>query len=156
MSIRGLDSSYTLTLVDGKSINSCNEVLCHNNFDLNWIPVNAIERIGSGAWAHAPAVWLRYAGKSGQHYYQKIGQKWHGSVIVNSIIQEHLDRSDTYNGQFVTSGPLIDGVLGLKVYGNLAKHEKNEQQHSVTTTTTETPRIGEWKRRIYMDTERKL
>lgn len=72
---------------------------------------------------------------------KKIGQKWHGSVTVDSTIQEHRDRGDTYNGQFFTSGPLIDGVLGMKAYGSPAKREKDEQQSSATTATGETPRI---------------
>ncbi|MGG7125703.1 TonB-dependent receptor plug domain-containing protein, partial [Salmonella enterica] len=71
----------------------------------------------------------------------KIGQKWHGSVTVDSTIQEHRDGGDTYNGQFFTSGPLIDGVLGMKAYGSLAIREKDEQQSSATTATGETPRI---------------
>ncbi|STE54347.1 catecholate siderophore receptor CirA [Escherichia coli] len=37
VSIRGLDSSYTLILVDGKRVNSRNAVFRHNDFDLNWI-----------------------------------------------------------------------------------------------------------------------
>ncbi len=45
VSIRGLSSSYTLILVDGKRVNSRNAVFRHNDFDLNWIPVDAIERI---------------------------------------------------------------------------------------------------------------
>lgn len=45
VSIRGLDSSYTLILIDGKRVNSRNAVFRHNDFDLNWIPVDAIERI---------------------------------------------------------------------------------------------------------------
>lgn len=45
MSIRGLSSGYTLILVDGKRVNSRNAVFRHNDFDLNWIPVDAIERI---------------------------------------------------------------------------------------------------------------
>lgn len=35
VSIRGLDSSYTLILVDGKRVNSRNAVFRHNDFDLN-------------------------------------------------------------------------------------------------------------------------
>lgn len=69
VSIRGLDSSYTLILIDGKRVNSRNAVFRHNDFDLNWIPVDAIER--SGAWPHVLAVWLRCAGRRGQHYHQK-------------------------------------------------------------------------------------
>ena len=45
VSIRGLDSSYTLILIDGKRVNSRNAVFRHNDFDLNWVPVDAIERI---------------------------------------------------------------------------------------------------------------
>lgn len=45
VSIRGLSSGYTLILVDGKRVNSRNAVFRHNDFDLNWIPVDAIERI---------------------------------------------------------------------------------------------------------------
>lgn len=34
-----------LILVDGKRVNSRNAVFRHNDFDLNWIPVDSIERI---------------------------------------------------------------------------------------------------------------
>ncbi|MBZ4275629.1 TonB-dependent receptor, partial [Mycobacterium tuberculosis] len=55
---------------------------------------------------------------------QKLGQKWTGTLSADTTIQEHRDRGDTYNGQFFTSGPLIDGVLGMKAYGSLAKRAK--------------------------------
>lgn len=55
---------------------------------------------------------------------KKIGQKWAGTVTVDTTIQEHRDRGDTYNGQFFTSGPLIDGVLGMKAYGSSGKNVK--------------------------------
>ena len=38
VSIRGLDSSYTLILVDGKRVNSRNAVFRHNDFDLKLDP----------------------------------------------------------------------------------------------------------------------
>ena len=72
---------------------------------------------------------------------KKIGQKWSGTATVDTTVQEHRDRGDTYNGQFFTSGPLIDGVLGMKAYGSLAKREKDDPQNSTTTDTGETPRI---------------
>lgn len=70
----------------------------------------------------------------------KIGQKWTGTLSADTTIQEHRDRGDTYNGQFFTSGPLIDGVLGMKAYGSLAKRAKDDPQSS-SNATGETPRI---------------
>ena len=71
---------------------------------------------------------------------KKIGQKWSGTVTVDTTIQEHRDRGDTYNGQFFTSGPLIDGVLGMKAYGS-------RQNVKRMTRKTQRPLIPE-KRRI--------
>ncbi|MWS84036.1 catecholate siderophore receptor CirA, partial [Escherichia coli] len=56
-------------------------------------------------------------------------------------IQENRDRGDTYNGQFFTSGPLVEGVLGVKAFGSLSKREKDKQESSTTSATGETPRI---------------
>jgi outer membrane receptor for ferrienterochelin and colicins len=71
---------------------------------------------------------------------KKIGQKWTGTLSADTTIQEHRDRGDTWNGQFFTSGPLIDGVLGMKAYGSLAKRAKDDPQSS-SNATGETPRI---------------
>ncbi|STI85030.1 catecholate siderophore receptor CirA [Escherichia coli] len=71
VSIRGLDSSYTLILVDGKRVNSRNAVFRHNDFDLNWIPVDSIERIESGSWPDVVAIRLRCARRCSEYHHQK-------------------------------------------------------------------------------------
>lgn len=141
VSIRGLDSSYTLILVDGKRVNSRNAVFRHNDFDLNWIPVDSIERIEVVRGSMSSLYGSDALGGVVNIITKKIGQKWSGTVTVDTTVQEHRDRGDTYNGQFFTSGPLIDGVLGMKAYGSLAKREKDDPQNSTTTDTGETPRI---------------
>lgn len=141
VSIRGLDSSYTLILVDGKRVNSRNAVFRHNDFDLNWIPVDSIERIEVVRGPMSSLYGSDALGGVVNIITKKIGQKWSGTVTVDTTVQEHRDRGDTYNGQFFTSGPLIDGVLGMKAYGSLAKREKDDPQNSTTTDTGETPRI---------------
>jgi len=141
VSIRGLDSSYTLILVDGKRVNSRNAVFRHNDFDLNWVPVDAIERIEVVRGPMSSLYGSDALGGVVNIITKKIGQKWTGTLSADSTIQEHRDRGDTYNGQFYTSGPLVDGVLGLKAYGSLSKREKDDQQKSSTTATGETPRI---------------
>jgi len=141
VSIRGLDSSYTLILVDGKRVNSRNAVFRHNDFDLNWVPVDAIERIEVVRGPMSSLYGSDALGGVVNIITKKIGQKWTGTLSADSTIQEHRDRGDTYNGQFYTSGPLVDGVLGLKAYGSLSKREKDDQQKSSTSATGETPRI---------------
>jgi len=141
VSIRGLDSSYTLILIDGKRVNSRNAVFRHNDFDLNWVPVDAIERIEVVRGPMSSLYGSDALGGVVNIITKKIGQKWTGTLSADSTVQEHRDRGDTYNGQFYTSGPLVDGLLGLKAYGSLAKREKDGQQKSSTTASGETPRI---------------
>ena len=140
VSIRGLSSSYTLILVDGKRVNSRNAVFRHNDFDLNWIPVDAIERIEVVRGPMSSLYGSDALGGVVNIITKTIGQKWTGTLSADTTIQEHRDRGDTWNGQFFTSGPLIDGVLGMKAYGSLAKRAKDDPQSS-SSATGETPRI---------------
>jgi len=45
ISIRGLDSTYSLILVDGKKINPTDNYIGHSDFQYSWVPINMIERI---------------------------------------------------------------------------------------------------------------
>ncbi|MCT4706900.1 catecholate siderophore receptor CirA [Enterobacteriaceae bacterium H11S18] len=141
VSIRGLSSSYTLILVDGKRVNSRNAVFRHNDFDLNWIPVDAIERIEVVRGPMSSLYGSDALGGVVNIITRKVGKAWHGTVSLDSTIQEDRDRGDSYNGNFFTSGPIIDDLLGVKVYGNLGKREKDKQEPSSTSKTGETPRI---------------
>lgn len=141
VSLRGLNSSYTLILIDGKRVNSRNAVFRHNDFDLNWIPVEAIERIEVVRGPMSSLYGSDALGGVVNIITKKIGQRWSGSITADTTIQAHRDRGDTQNGQFYTSGPLIDGVLGLKAFGGVAKREKDRQQASQTAASGESPRI---------------
>ncbi len=131
VSIRGLSSSYTLILVDGKRVNSRNAVFRHNDFDLNWIPVDAIERIEVVRGPMSSLYGSDALGGVVNIITKKIGQKWTGTLSADTTIQEHRDRGDTYNGQFFTSGPLIDGVLGMKAYGSRQNAPRTIRSHPV-------------------------
>lgn len=45
ISIRGLESRQTLMMVDGKRIAASDPVFGHSDFEQNWLPIEAIERI---------------------------------------------------------------------------------------------------------------
>lgn len=141
VSLRGLDSSYTLILIDGKRVNSRNAVFRHNDFDLNWIPADAIERIEVVRGPMSSLYGSDALGGVVNIITRKVGKAWHGTFSADSTVQEHRDRGDSYNGNFFTSGPLIDDLLGVKLYGSLGKREKDAQQSSATSATGLSPRI---------------
>lgn len=45
ISIRGMPEEHTLFLLDGQRISSSNGVIAHSDFELNWLPNSAIERV---------------------------------------------------------------------------------------------------------------
>ncbi|GAB2937407.1 catecholate siderophore receptor CirA [Hafnia psychrotolerans] len=139
VSIRGLSSGYTLILVDGKRVNSRNAVFRHNDFDLSWIPTESIERIEVVRGPMSSLYGSDALGGVVNIITKKIGTAWHGTLSADTSVQEHRDRGDSYNGNFFTSGPLIDGLLGVKVSGALGKREKDQAQSS--SSETGLPRI---------------
>lgn len=139
VSIRGLSSSYTLILVDGKRVNSRNAAFRHNDFDLSWIPAEAIERIEVVRGPMSSLYGSDALGGVVNIITRKVGKEWHGTLSADTTVQENRDRGDSYSGSFYTSGPLIDNLLGVKVYGSVDKREKDQQQASSLTGLT--PRI---------------
>ncbi|RWR02679.1 catecholate siderophore receptor CirA [[Pantoea] beijingensis] len=141
ISLRGLDSSYTLILIDGKRVNSRTAVFRHNDFDLNWIPVDAIERIEVVRGPMSSLYGSDALGGVVNIITRKVGKAWHGTLSADTTLQQHRNRGDSYNGNVFTSGPLIDDLLGVKLYGSLGKREKDQQQASATSSTGLSPRI---------------
>lgn len=139
VSIRGLGSGYTLILVDGKRVNSRNAVFRHNDFDLSWIPAESIERIEVVRGPMSSLYGSDALGGVVNIITRKVGTHWHGTLSADTTVQEHRDRGDSGNGNFFASGPLVDDLLGVKVYGALGKREKD--QASSASGSTGQPRI---------------
>ncbi|MBF7956249.1 catecholate siderophore receptor CirA [Rahnella victoriana] len=139
VSIRGLGSGYTLILVDGKRVNSRNAVFRHNDFDLSWIPAESIERIEVVRGPMSSLYGSDALGGVVNIITRKVGTKWHGTLSADTTVQEHRDRGDSGNGNFFASGPLVDNLLGVKVYGALGKRQKD--QASSASGSTGQPRI---------------
>lgn len=139
VSIRGLGSGYTLILVDGKRVNSRNAVFRHNDFDLSWIPAESIERIEVVRGPMSSLYGSDALGGVVNIITRKVGTAWHGTLSADTTVQEHRDRGDSGNGNFFASGPLVDDLLGVKVYGALGKREKD--QASSASGSTGQPRI---------------
>lgn len=87
VSIRGLDSSYTLILVDGKRVSSRTAVFRHNDYDLSWVPAEAIERIEVVRGPMSSLYGSDALGGVVNIITRKVGKEWHGSLSADSTIR---------------------------------------------------------------------
>lgn len=128
ISIRGMAAKYTLILVDGKRVDSRGTRPNSDGpgIEQGWLPpLAAIERIevvrgpmsslyGSDAMGGVINIITRQVGKS-----------WHTSVRSEAVWQEDRRSGDIYQSSLYTSGPLIDGLLGVKLNGLLSHRSED-------------------------------
>lgn len=124
--IRGLASSYTLVLVDGRRVNSTSAVFRGNDYDLGWVPAEEIERIEVVRGPMSSLYGSDAIGGVVNIITRKVGTKWRGSVRLDSIRQENRLAGDSQSAGFSVSGPLVAGQLGLKVFGGVDKRDADD------------------------------
>ncbi|MGL5384487.1 MAG: ligand-gated channel protein [Serratia sp. (in: enterobacteria)] len=122
ISIRGMSSKYTLILIDGKRVDTRGTRPNSDNagIEQGWLPpLQAIERIevvrgpmsslyGSDAMGGVINIITRKTSTT---------KAWTGSLQGDATIQEDRDSGDIYQTNAYAAGPLIDGLLGLRVNG---------------------------------------
>ncbi|MDP4536534.1 TonB-dependent receptor [Alkalimonas collagenimarina] len=121
ISIRGMPSSYTLILIDGRRQNPAGNVT-PNGFGGTassfMPPLAAIERIevirgpmstlyGSDAMGGVVNIITR-----------KVGQQWAGAVSFNNTLQQHSEFGNSNGMNFYLNGPLLHERLGLVLRGS--------------------------------------
>ncbi|SER51296.1 TonB-dependent receptor domain-containing protein [Halopseudomonas bauzanensis] len=135
VSIRGMGAEQTLILVNGQRINTAASAIAHADFDLGWVPVEAIERIevvrgpmsalyGSEALGGVVNVITRTA-----------TDHWRGSLAVNGGVPDHGQGGQTHQLGVYAGGPLIENVLGLSFTGESRKRQ--------ATTDRDDPALSE-------------
>lgn len=138
ISIRGMPAEHTLILMDGKRVNTAGNAIAHADYDLNWVPPEAIERIevvrgpmsslyGSEALGGVVNVITRHATDA-----------WHGSLSAQGGLMEGAGGDSRQIGAYA-GGPLVPGVLGLSVTG--------QSQGREPTRALADPRLTELERR---------
>lgn len=117
ISIRGMSSEHTLMLVDGQRISSSASAIAHSEFELGWVPAEAIERVevvrgpmsslyGSDALGGVVNVITRSA-----------TDRWSGSAGAYAVINDHHLHGNQDKTSFYIGGPLAPGKLGLTAWG---------------------------------------
>ncbi|CAB5576510.1 ligand-gated channel protein [Providencia hangzhouensis] len=150
ISIRGMDAKYTMIMVDGKRIDSrsTRPNSDGSGIEQGWLPpLPAIERIEVVRGPMSSLYGSDAMGGVINIITRKVGKKWNGSLRADTTINSHRDSGNEGQGSFYASGPLVDGLLGMKVNGIYSKRWEdkfvggyNEQKiGAIGTTLTLTP-----------------
>ncbi|MDQ9020700.1 TonB-dependent receptor [Acinetobacter sichuanensis] len=130
VSIRGMGSSYTLFLVNGKRQFSkdVNPNGDDNGFEKNILPpVAEIERIEV---IRGPASTLYGTDAMGgvvNIITKKVSTDWSGTAELGAVLQDHHQSGDIKNGSAYLSGPLIANKLGMQL--GVSKSKRDEDRY---------------------------
>lgn len=129
ISIRGLESKYTLILIDGRRQNAAGDVT-PNGFgetSTSFIPpMSAIERIEVIRGPMSTLYGSDAMGGVINIITKKVASEWSGSISLDHTFQENRDFGDASKTSVFASGPLIEGLLGLQVRGSLYDRSESD------------------------------
>ncbi|PJZ03385.1 TonB-dependent siderophore receptor [Pantoea rodasii] len=125
--IRGMGPENTLILIDGVPVSSRSSVRYSRTGerdtrgDSNWVPAEMVDHIDV---LRGPAAAHYGSGAMGgvvNIVTKRPTNDWHGSLSLFTNQPEDKDEGSTKRMNFSLSGPLIDDVLTMRVYGNINK-----------------------------------
>ena len=115
VSVRGMPSEHTLFLVDGRRINAAASAIAHADFDLGWVPVEAIERVEIVRGPMSSLYGSEALGGVVNVITRKATDEWIGSVTGMAGQQTEGDGGDTWQIGAYAGGPLVRDRLGLSL-----------------------------------------
>ena len=125
--IRGMGPENTLILIDGVPVTSRNSVRYSwrgerdTRGDTNWVPAEMVERIEVLRGPAAARYGSGAAGGVVNIITKQPTNDWHGSLSLYTNQPENSKEGATKRANFNLSGPLIDDVLTMRLYGNINK-----------------------------------
>lgn len=135
ISIRGMDAEQTLVLVNGQRINNAASAVAHADFDLGWVPVEAVERIEVVRGPMSALYGSEALGGVVNVITRKATDVWRGSLALNGGVPDHSHGGQTHQLGVYAGGPLIEDVLGLSFTGESRKRQ--------ATTDRDDPALSE-------------
>jgi len=129
ISIRGMSSSYTMILVDGRRQNS-RETRPNSDgagIEQGWLPpVEAIERIEVVRGPMSSLYGSDAMGGVINIITRKVAKAWSGSVRLESQLQEASAAGDIYQSSFFLGGPVKNDLLGLQINGQKSRRVEDK------------------------------
>ncbi|MDX9875016.1 MAG: TonB-dependent receptor, partial [Spongiibacteraceae bacterium] len=129
ISVRGLPSEYTLILIDGRRQNPAGNIAPNgfNDSTSSFIPpLSAIERIEVIRGPMSTLYGSEAMGGVINIITKKVTESWSTAISLDHTFQENRDYGEATKTSFYSSGPLIEGILGLAVEGSLYDREASD------------------------------
>lgn len=115
VSIRGMPAEQTLILLDGRRINAAGTAIAHADFDLGWIPAEAIERIEVVRGPMSSLYGSDALGGVVNVITRSPTDVWRGSLSGMMGVTERAGAGATYQTGLFLAGPLVQDRLGLSL-----------------------------------------
>lgn len=117
ISIRGMSAEHTLMLVDGQRINASASAISHSDFELGWVPTEAIERVEVVRGPMSSLYGSEALGGVVNVITRKATDEWQGSFSSYAVLNDHGLDGNQYKSGFYLGGPIVPGTLGLNLWG---------------------------------------
>ncbi|MCO7233226.1 MULTISPECIES: TonB-dependent receptor domain-containing protein [unclassified Cobetia] len=128
ISIRGMPGEYTLILVDGRPIDSRDtRPSGSGGFEQDWLPsLEAIERIEVVRGPMSTRYGSDAIGGVINIITRKTQEEWVTNLHYDTFIPQHSVSGHERQSRIRTSGPLIDGLLGLSVSAGQTTRQEDD------------------------------
>lgn len=137
ISIRGMGEEQTLILVNGQRINTAASAIAHADFDLGWVPVEAIERIEVVRGPMSALYGSEALGGVVNVITRKATDEWRGNISLNGGVPDHSHGGQTHQLGVYAGGPLIENVLGLSFTGESRKRQETADRDDLALSELE-------------------
>lgn len=129
ISLRGMDSKFTLILVNG--IPQRSDQMYYNGYgqgsEFGWLPpVTAIERIEVIRGPMSTLYGSAALGGVINIITKPVADEWSGTVDTGATFQENPDSGNYYQTSLSASGPLVDDVLGLRFSADVFQRKEDD------------------------------
>ncbi|PSS56526.1 ligand-gated channel protein [Pseudomonas sp. BBP2017] len=140
ISIRGMASKYTLMLVDGKRQDS--RATRPNSdgagIEQGWMPpLEAIERIEVVRGPMSSLYGSDAMGGVINIITRKVTPNWYGGVRSEATFQDRSDSGDYNSTSAFASGPLIENLVGLQLYGQRSRRDEDHITNGFNEQSTD-------------------
>lgn len=129
ISMRGMGSGYTLILIDGKRVNAGLTTMRHYNGDLDWVPMDAIDRVEVVRGPMSTLYGSDALGGVVNIITKRPEGKWTGSLTTEYIAPMNSGSGLTRKVKGYVGGAIVPGELdfmGFGSYGNQKPANPND------------------------------